>query len=357
MLLRHPASLVALPGACLFCCSLFAAPAESPEPAPAVVAGEAISADEIKSLLAKLAEIQAKQDAADKLARIEALKALEAAIVGPTESVNFYIASVKAVEFEKPGKKQWEFDEWKKKNEDRLHDAAFAQSLRLQLRFLKLTLEADTEEKRTSAVPSLIKLGDEMIRQFPQSAGYSRILSEDPFSTSMAARFGLEKKKPEGWPASPLHLGAVHNLLMKQARVVAPKSLPALWEARIKQERTLAAARDEAGRIALRKQTDPFGKKKGGDSRRPEVETESEKFDKITFPKLQWEMGVDLFKSGLRRRGIEGLFIVLSKNPEHPSRAEWIQSLAEMADQVAGESGVKPAAATAPAASPAPSGN
>lgn len=350
-------------------CGVFAeeGPADAPAPAPdaavsdpgaPVVSGEAkpnesVSAGELRAMLAKLAEIRARQEAAERGARIEAMKALDAAVTGPSGALSLYVASVKIVEFEKLGRKQVEFDDWRKRNEERLHDGDFSQALLLQYRFLKLSLEADTEEKRLAVVPAVIRLGDEMIKAYAQVGNYARVLHEDPFSSPVAARFGLEKRKPEGWPASPLQLGGVHNLLMKPARISAPKSLPALWEGRIRQERAFAAAREDAARIALRRQTEAFGKRKPdarAETRRP-GETEGEKFEKITLPRLQWEMGMDLFNVGFRRRGLEGLFFVLTKNPDHPSQAEWLKALSELAVQLDNESG---SASVAPALAPPP---
>lgn len=318
-------------------------PAREPAEISAVVLpGESISAGEIRGLLAKLSELQSKQDAADRLAQQEALKALTLAVVGNTESMNLYVSSVRVVEFDKLGKKYAEFEEWKKKNDERLHDAGFTAALRLQYRYMKLALESDTEARQTKAAPTLIALADDCIKAIPQLGVYARVVSEDPFASPVALRFAVEKRKPEGWPASPLHLGGVHALLMKVARATAPKQLPQLWEARIKQERALAIAREELAKSQARRQTEPFGKKvKPG---KTEAEIESEKFDKITLPKLQWEMGEDLFNSGLRRRGIEGLFNVLMKNPDHPSRADWLKALAEKASSVGAETGDTPAA-------------
>lgn len=323
--------------------------AEAPVADPVtVLPGESISEVEIRGLLAKLADMQAKQDSAERNALAEALKSLRAGTVGPTEAVNLYIASVRVVEFEKLGKKQADFDEWKKKNDDKLHEIPFGQSLMLQYGFLKLALESDTEDKRRAAGAKLVTMADDFMKALPRLGAYGKSISEDPFSHPVAKRFGLEKRKPEGWPSSPLKLAEVYAYVMKPVRQQSPKDLPALWESRIKQERALFGVREDLAKSAARKAaTELFGKKiPKADAPKPDSGGEDvavgkgDKFETTVLPKLQWEMGEDLYRSGLRRRGIDCMFTVISKNPDHPGRADWLKSLSDKAAGVAAESGV-----------------
>ncbi len=337
----------------------FAAPAAPGDPVPvAALPGEAITESEIRGLLAKLADMQAKQDAVDRAALADALKALRAACVGPTEAVSLYMASVRVVEFEKMGKKQADFDDWKKRNDDKLHDIPFGQMLILQYGFLKLALESDTEEKCRAAGPKLVVMADDYIRMLPKLGAYGKTLGDDVFSNAVAQRYGLAKRKPEGWPVSPLNLAAVHAYAMRPVRRDTPKDLPAMWDARIRQERALHGVREDIAKVASRK-TAPelFGKKMPKNEPPAPVEDsvalKGEKFDATVLPKLLWEMGEDCYRSGLRRRGVDTQFSVITKYPNHPARADWLKSLAEKASAVAAESGVPvPGATATPAVAP-----
>lgn len=328
----------------------------APSAPPVVLPGEEVSESEIRGLLGKLTELQSKQDAQEMAALIEAHKALSVAVTGPTESVNLFISSTREVEFVRMGKKQIDFDDWKKKNDERMHDIPFGQALCMQHTFLKLSIEADTDAKRRAAVPKIIAMGDEYIRAMPKMGAYARMLSEDAFGLPVAKRFGLEKRKPEGWPASPLSLASVYGILLKPARLENPKLIPTIWEARIKQERALFAAKEELTKQTVRKALESAKKTKGADLRKAEADARNkpdsgdgavelvdkgDKFETTVLPRLLWEMGEDMYRSGLRRAGIECQFGVVMKNPEHPSRPDWLKALADKANEVAKEAGVE----------------
>lgn len=332
-----------------------AAPA-APAAPPVVLPGEAVTETEIRGLLAKLAELQSKQDVTDRNALSEALRVLRAASVGPTEAVNLYVASVRAVEFEKAGKKQADFDDWKKRNDDRLHEIPFGKALMMQYGFLKLALESDTEEKRRAAGTKLVTLADEFTKALPALGAHGKMLGEDPFTQVVAQRFGLARRKPEGWPSSPLQLAALHAFVMTPVRREAPKDLPAMWETRIRQERALYTVREDMAKAAARKPVEAFGKKISKNEPPPPAPVvedalvvKGDKFEQAILPKLQWEMGEDLYRSGLRRKGLDCLFGVIMKNPNHPARADWIKSLNDKATGVAAEAGISIPAAGRPA--------
>lgn len=328
------------------------APATASVAAPTTPATEAVTADEVRNLVVSLRKIQAERDRTAQLTLADAGKALALATVGPTEAVNLYIASVRAVDFEKTGKKQTDFEEWKKKNDARLHDIGYGQALRLQYRYLRLAIESDTEEKARAALPRLVALADESILALARYNSAAATLREDAFASPVATRFDLKKKRPAGWPASPLQLGPLYTLLMK-ASATEPDKLPGIWENRLRQEKALFEAGSETARNAARaKAGTPFGKKKEDPTPAP-LTAEQENFEKRVLPRLRWEMGESLFEAGLRRRGLEILYTVLTKNPDHPSSPEWLDKLTRLAESLnRGSTEPAPAAGepTAPAA-------
>lgn len=335
-------------------------PASTVAPAPAAGASPGavkpatdpndISAEEVEGLLRQLRKMRAGLDAEGRRAVAEALKALGPASSSSAEAVSLWLASVRAMEFDKLNRKSADFEEWRKKNDDKLHDAGFANALRLQCRYLKLCLEADTPEKAAAAGPAIVALVEEAIKAMPQCAQYAPLLREDAFSSVTAKKLGVEKQCPEGWSKALLSLDGHFERFSADARASNPASLPALWEVRLRLERAHAEALDQTARVQRRKRAPEAPGRRPStarDSSRDESDTKYvEAFETDKYPSLLWAMGEDYYKAGMRRRGIEALFGVLRKYPKHTKASEWVDRVTTMAEELAAE-GKAPATATA----------
>lgn len=306
-----------------------------------------ISAEEIAGLLRQLRSMRDGLDSEERRTVTEALKALAPASASPNEAVSLWSGSVRALEFDKQNKRGSDFDDWRKKNDDKLHDAGFAAAMRLQCRYLKLCLEADTPEKAGRAGAAIIALMEESIKAMPQCAQYASVLREDVFSSPIAKRFGVEKQCPEGWARAPLSIDANFGRFVKAALAKNPADVPALWESRMKLERAQAEATDQIGRVQRRhRNSEAMGRRIN--AQKDEQDTKAvDTFERDKLPGLLWSMGEDFYKAGLRRRGIETLFGVLRKYPKHASYSGWVDRITAMAESIESEKKA-PDTATAP---------
>jgi hypothetical protein len=339
-----------------------AAPTTAPAAeAPVVVsksntASNDISAEEVAGLLRQLRRMRDGLDSEERRAVAEALKALTPAANSATEAVTLWSGSVRTIEFEKQNKRSADFEEWRKRNDDKLHDAGFAAALRLQCRYLKLCLEADTEEKAARARPAIVALMEESIKAMPQCAQYMSLLREDVFSSPIAKKLGVEKQCPEGWAKAPLSIDAHFGRFVKSAITANPSDIPALWECRLKLERSHAEAVDQNSRVQRRHKNpdaSPMGRRISQPKDKDEQDTKAvDAFEKEKLPTLLWSMGEDFFKAGLRRRGIETLFGVLGKYPKHSNAEGWLDRITAIAEEL--ESKNKPPVVAEPAAPVAP---
>lgn len=317
------------------------ASADIPADAQAAGKSEEISGNEMAALLRQLRQMRAGLDSEERKAAANAIAALNSACSGTTGAMNLWVDSVRVVEFDRQSKKQTDFEDWRKKNDDKMHDAAFCAALLLQCRYLKLCLESDTPEKQAKAFPVIQTLMEEAVAAIPKTLNYSGMLREDVFGTVIAKRLGIEKMCPEGWSRGLLRPDEQFGRAIKAARKGDAQALLSLWASRIKLERAIAKANDDAGKIRRRKEArTQFGNRK--DSRdakeMEEQDTKSEKsFEKDHLPKLQWAMGEDLYKAGMHRRGIETMFTVITKNPRHPSVSDWVNRITAIAEELSGQ--------------------
>lgn len=330
--------------------ALFAAGEAAPSAAP--VASQEISSDEIMALLRQLKAMRSGMDAEERKSVEATRSALVVAITGSTGSTDLYVGSVKVADFERKNLKSADFDDWRKRRSDSLHDISFGTALRYQYRYLKLALDA-YPENGDKAAPAAVALLTEAIRDLPKCEKYAEVMREDAFSSPVARRFGVEKLCPEGWPKSLLDVEGHFRRPLDLAVKNAPAKVKGLWEQRINLERALAEARDQLAQ-APASSGSVFGKKKQPDSKSASGKN-IETFETERLPRLTWAMGEDFNKAGLRRSAFETMFSVLRRYPKHPSCEEWLNRISELAETVAKEKPSAPAGApvvTPPVAPP-----
>lgn len=319
-------------------------PAPAPDVAPIAPAtsngkSDDISSNELAALIRQLKQMRAGLDTEERKIVAAALKELGNASVSTTSAMNLWVDSVRAVDFDQKKKKQTEFEEWRKKNDERMHDITFCTGLLFQCRYLKLCLEADTPEKQAKSLPAIQALMEEAVKTMPKMLNNAGMLREDAFASIMARALRIEKMCPEGWPRALLRPDEHYGRFIRSARKENASAVVGLWEARIRMERAIAKASDDNAKLRRSKEArTAFGKQQDKRDAK-EMEEQDTKFavsfEKETLPRLMWSMGEDFFKAGLRRRGIETMFQVITKNPKHPNVSDWVDRITAIAEEVA----------------------
>jgi hypothetical protein len=143
------------------------------------------------------------------------------------------------------------------------------------------------------------------------------ILKQSVTGTVFAKAYEINGLKLEKWPMSPVDVQSIYEQLifppLRTSEGVG--SLREAWLRRIQQEGTMAehwaGAKDGGG----------GGKERIGmaDVRSPEFE----KFISETVPSLQWQMEVDLFKSGDQIGAAQRMLAHIEKNVAHSSAKDW----------------------------------
>ncbi len=292
------------------------------------VRGELLSSADREALLEKLEALRESADSTvDQRFRL-AIAAYTAAAGSDEAAIELHLKCIEKVNFQDQQKKNSDFRDWKRKQSDNLSAPGLGYALRLQLRWLILTLRASSEKvDRDSLTSSVQEIVDTIARDAERLADHQQILNQAVTSSPFARAYEIGTLKLEKWPLAPGQLGQIYEQIL-QPPLRSPAMLEALrasWIRRIQQEMAIAESwvGGEAGANG-----DDAPKRIGMASalRSPEYE----RFLVETLPTMQWQMEVDLFKSGDEQGAALRMLNHLEKYITHKSAREWAAEFARI---------------------------
>lgn len=276
---------------------------------------EPLTAADREALLESLEKLRESADAkVDARFRI-ALAAYRTAASSDDEAMNLYLKCTEKVHFEDQQKKSSDFREWKRSQDDKLSDPNFRKALRIQLRWLMLTLQAASEKTAANELAATAReIVDSIFEDPKKLRAHTGILGEDVTSCVFAKAYEIADIELKKWPFSPGALGQIYDdvLLPPLRQPGRLDQLRSAWIKRIQQE---GATREfwspppkETRRIGM-----------ATDLRPPEYD----RFLANTLPQLQWQMEIDLFRSGDEAGAAKRMLSHLEKYVGHRSARDW----------------------------------
>lgn len=233
-------------------------------------------------------------------------------------AMDLYLKCIEKTDFEDQQKKNADFREWKRREEDKLSDPGFRTALRYQLRWLVLTLQASSEKAdRAKLAVEAQEIVDAIFQEADKLKSQERLLGQSVLSSVFARTYDISSVKVEKWAFSPVQLESVYeNILLAPSRKAGyVPGLRATWIKRIQQARAMVEHWSENPK------GNPDDKKIGmAVSQQP---PELAKFLEETQPKLQWAMEVDLFSHGDQAGAAVRMLAHLEKHINHASAREW----------------------------------
>jgi hypothetical protein len=310
---------------------------------------ETLSAVDREALMEKLEKLRdavnSKVDARFRMG----ISAYRDALVSDEAVLALYLKCTEKVNFIDQQKKTSDFLDWKRQQHDKLAAPGFRLALHYQLRWLILTLQAFSEKSNPQSLAvDAQEIVDALFRDADKLADQDQELGQAVTSTIFARAYDighLEKDKDEEpWPQSPVNLGEIYGSvvfppLRKPARV---DELRAAWIKRIQQEGIKAEKMSGWGNGNVTKNTN--ANNKGKPERRIGMAADMkgpahERFVTKTLPELQWQMEVDLFRSGDQSAAAKRMLAHIEKYINHRSVRRWGEEFSNL---------LKPKAATAP---------
>ncbi len=276
---------------------------------------EPLSSADREALLEALERIRESADAKVDARFRTALAAYRTAAASDDEAISLFLKCTEKVNFEDQQKKSSEFREWKRKEDERLSDPALRTALRLQLRWLILTLQAASEKAdRNELAASARDIVDAIFDDPKKLRSQAGVLGEDVTTTVFARAYEIGDLKLEKWPLAPAALGPIYEevLFPPVRHPDRVGTLRSAWIKRIQQEGAIrefwSPAPKETRRIGMAE-----------DQRPPEYD----QFLATTLPELQWEMEIDLFTHGDEGAAAKRMLAHLEKNLNHKSARDW----------------------------------
>ncbi len=298
------------------------------------VRAETLSSADREALLESLSKLrESAETKVDAKFRI-ALAAYRAAMSSDDAAIELYLNCMERVNFDEEKKKASDFRDWKRKEADKLSDPALRVALRYQLRWLVLTMQAFPEKAdRAKLALEAQQAVDAIFNEAQNFSGQEDLLGQSVLASVFAKAYDINHIKVENWPLSPTQLDVIYEQIIlpplrKPSRLA---ELHAAWLKRIQQD----------GARVQYWSKNRSEDRKGAATLSPAYT----KFVEDALPKLQWDMELDMFRSGDESGAATRMLAHLEKHLTHPSAKAWSDQLGQI---------LKPnAPAPAPAAVPA----
>ena len=242
--------------------------------------------------------------------------AFRQAVTSNEAAIELYVRCVEQVDFKERERDSSDFREWRKRNKDRLSDESFAAALRLQLRWLMLTLRANSAPEQAGGLgPEAASIIETIFRDPKALAPQVGVLTENVGGTVFARAYKIHHDRLEGWPMAPLEKsGRGYTAAPVYETVILPPlrgarnydALRTAWAARIRQDEIAAGFWSEEGE-----------RSEEGES------LERDRFLTETEPQLRWQAELDLFRAGDERTAAVKLLQHLEENLAHPQARAW----------------------------------
>lgn len=236
----------------------------------------------------------------------------------PDAAFDLYLKCEEMVSFDEMRKKNVDFREWRRNNDNWLSDPGFHLALQQQLRWLILTLEAASEKPdRDKLGVEAAKIVDSIVAQAEDLSTQQEMLEQEVTSSIFARAYDINGLKVKSWPLSPSPLAEVYEqvLLPPLRRADMIDALKAKWKQRMIDEGFLIQAWS------------------GRPGEKPKTGQQSPAFNKFVselVPKLKWNAEIDLFKVGDEQAAAIRMLKHIEDNLTHQSAPEWSEDLANM---------------------------
>jgi hypothetical protein len=283
-------------------------------------AQETLSPADREALLEQIEKIgKAAGEKANARFRI-AMTAFKRAANSPNAAFDLYMNCEEKVNFDEMNKKNVDFREWKRTNEEKLSDVGFRLALQQQLRWLIITIEAAAEEPDLEELAiEAGKIIDNLVTKAEVLSEHRSIIEQGVTSSVFARAYDINGLKLDSWPLSPAPLNAVYEQAilppLRSARKI--EAIKAAWSRRMANEG-----------ILLNEWSGKPGEKKKPGVRSPEYE----KFVSETVPKLRWDTEVDLYKAGDQKAAAIRMLAHINDNLTHEAAKQWTEDFIALID-------------------------
>ncbi len=290
----------------------------------------------LAELLSALKEIEQTREETLTTDFANLTRQVQAAASSPTDAIAFYEQAVAATDFQGRTRENTLFQEWKKKNIDKLRDKNFQASLQLHLRYLALTIRAAAGEKRDELARDLINYTADVLTLAENEGLHEDWLGDRAgvdrsiFIKALGLQGRLKDAKE--WEMNPGNVdGIFDKILLPELRKAKDARTLVYWDRRI----SLGQSRAEASDRRM----------------------DQSNFVQVQKPQLQWMRAKEYLHLDQPNRALQEMFAVIKTYPGHANFSQWIRELREaLSARNAPPAPQSAEPAPEPAATPSPDG-
>ncbi|MCF6311342.1 MAG: hypothetical protein L3J39_02725 [Verrucomicrobiales bacterium] len=288
-----------------------------------------LSPDQIEEISEQLAAIRKVLTERSSSRNQNAADVFLAAAGSGKDALALYVKCYKEVNFDREGRKDADFRDWRDKQANRFRDDAFIEGLRLQLRYLGLSCKAAEAEELDEVFGNLMSYVDGLtqLKEMPGREAMQAING-----TVFAKAYELDKQlaKNKSWETVPYNLAGIYEKsILPYLRKENPSQLMGAWDKRIDQQTRVVQFLEREKEKQLKGSRDDKVKIRNRQSKQSGVMRAHDKefFIRETLPSLKWGKMVDNFKYINRAQAALGMLTFIKENIKDPKAETWMTQL------------------------------
>lgn len=291
-----------------------------------------LTPDQIEKISEQLAAIRKVLTEQSSNRNQNAADVFLAAASSGKEALDLYVKCYKEVNFDREGRKESDFRDWRDKQSNHFRDDAFIEGLRLQLRYLGLSCKAAEAEELDEVFSRLMSYVDGLtqLKEMPGREAMQAING-----TVFARAYELDKQlaKNKSWETVPYNLAGIYEkTILPYLRKENPSQLMGAWDKRIEQQTRVVQFLEREKEKQLKGSRDNKVKIRNQQSRQGGVMRAHDKefFIRETLPDLKWGKMEDNFKYINRTQAALGMLAFIKENIKSPKAETWMTQLATL---------------------------
>lgn len=264
------------------------------------------------------------------------------------ETLELYVKCYKEVNFDREGRKESDFRDWRDRQADRFRDDAFIEGLRIQLRYLGLSCKAAEAEELSQVFGSLMAYVDSLsqLEEMPSNEAM-RAINGTVFAQAYELDGQLGKNK--SWEQVPYNISGIYEkTILPYLRKESPDRLANAWDKRIEQETRVVQFLEREKEEQVKGSADDKRKARdrqserskgnggnGGNGENVLRTHDKEFFLRETLPSLRWGKMVDMFDYGNRPKAALDMLAFIQENIKSPKAETWMNQFAGLLGKAA----------------------
>lgn len=254
------------------------------------------------AVLKELQQIKDTRENSIKNQLGQVLQTVNSAASNGGAALDLYLQAQFATQFDGQSHEKTQFQEWKKKEADKLKSKSFQEALRLYLIYLSLTLQSSSGVKTADLIPHLVGYTTQVLSEADFLADGNELMKKALGESIIVRGLGVNLNPAAEWVMIPGNIDEMYQkVILPELREKKDPAAVEYWSRKIDRESDASAS-----------------------SKR---NFDADRFAKTRKPTLLWNRAKEFYLIGYQNRGIAEMLVVIKTYPTHPDAAAWAEQL------------------------------